>query len=422
MISATQGEASTHGTALSTRRVTRAFLIASSLVAAGGAIGILSVTGITTQAGGSRAAYYTALYLAVVSAATALTMPYGPRICHLFGTRRAFVLAQALLAVAWLCAGILIFAGAPEMTVLLTSALVFGICKSVAMLVAPMINKAYMSGATMSGAYARTSEIKGVAAVFGSILGGVLLTVAAPGWGMIINGLLFLPLALIAALRPPANIPPDPAKAGRPWRDIRDIFVTNRQMRTVAIVACAMVIFIAPLNTLIVPITDDLRQAPLLAAAGLLSAAIGLGRCFSAMLVDRLSRGRTELTASVLADVGAGVVLLLFALSSALLTGPVELMVWVPIGIAYGALRFAGRALNVGAANDAAAAHHPAQALAALFLVSSLVAPLGVMMWGILIDETSTTAAVTVAAIGIFVIIAAFTYRRPASPLSPGTD
>ena len=69
-------------------------------------------------------------------------------------------------------------------------------------------------------------------------------------------------------------------------------------MQMVAIVACAMVIFVAPINTLLVPITDKLRQAPLLAAAGLLSAAIGLGRIFSVALVDRLSKGRTELTAS----------------------------------------------------------------------------------------------------------------------------
>jgi hypothetical protein len=246
--------------------------------------------------------------------------------------------------------------------------------------------------------------------------------VAPLGWGIILNGLLFLPLALLAAFRPPANIPADPAKPGRPWRDIRDIFVTNRQMRMVAIVACAMVVFIAPMNSLLVPITDELRQAPLLAAAGLLSAAIGIGRCFSAALVDRLSKGRTALSASVLADIGAGVVLLLFALASSLLTGPIELLVWVPIGMAYGAFRFAGRALNVGAANDAAATHHPAQALAALFLVSALVAPLGLMMWGNLIDITSTTTAVIVAAISIIVITVAFTYRRSARPLSPGTD
>ena len=124
-------------------------------MAAGGAIGLLSVTGITTQAGGSHAAYYTGLYLAVVQAATALTIPYGPRVCHHIGTRRAFVLAQSLLAVTWLCAGILIYAGASEMTVLLTSALVFGVCTSVAMIVAPLMNKAYLSGASMSGAYAR---------------------------------------------------------------------------------------------------------------------------------------------------------------------------------------------------------------------------------------------------------------------------
>jgi hypothetical protein len=306
------------------------------------------------------------------------------------------------------------------MAVLLPSAVVFGVCTSVAMLVAPMMNKAYMSGATMSGAYARSSVIKGVAAVIGSLIGGALLTVAPLGWGMIIDGLLFLPLALVVAFRPPADIPADPATRGRPWRDIRDIFVTNRQMRTVAIVACAMVIFVAPMNTLLVPITDDLRQAPLLAAAGVLSASIGLGRCFSAKLVDRLSKGRTELSASALADVGAGVVLLLFAGTAALLTGPLELLVWIPIGLAYGAFRFAGRALNVGAANEAAAVHHPAQALAALFLVSALVGPVGLMLWGLLIDTTSTTIAVVVAAVGIIALVAVLGYRRSPRPVAPG--
>jgi len=63
------------GTEPSTRQVTRSYLIASSLVAAGGSIGLLSVTGITTQAGGSHAAFYTGLYLAVVQTATALTIP-----------------------------------------------------------------------------------------------------------------------------------------------------------------------------------------------------------------------------------------------------------------------------------------------------------------------------------------------------------
>jgi hypothetical protein len=245
---------------------------------------------------------------------------------------------------------------------------------------------------------------------------------------MIIDGLLFMPLATVVALRPPANIPADPTAPGRPWRDIRDIFVTNRQMRTVVVVACAMVIFVAPMNTLLVPITDDLRQAPLLAAAGLLSAAIGLGRCFSEKRVDRLSKGRTEVEASMLADIGAGVVLLLFALSAALLTGPLELLVWFPIGLAYGAFRFAGRALNVGAANEAVAAgaspaaHHPAQALAALFLVSALVGPVGLMLWGVLIDFTSTTAAVTTAAAGIIIVVAVFARRRPARPPAPGGE
>jgi hypothetical protein len=246
--------------------------------------------------------------------------------------------------------------------------------------------------------------------------------VAPLGWGLILNGLLFLPVVLVVALLPPGGIPADPPKGGRPWRDIRDIFVKNREMRWVALVACGMVIFVAPLGTLLVPITEDLRQAPLIAAAGVLSASIGIGRCFSSKLVDRLCRGRTESSASALADIGAGGTLLLFAVTSALLTGPLELLVWIPIGMAYGAFRFAGRALSVGAANEAAGAEHPTKALAALFLVSALVGPLGVMLWGVIIDMASATAAVTAAAIGLIVIVVGLSLRRSAHPLSPGAD
>ncbi len=177
---------------------------------------------------------------------------------------------------------------------------------------------------------------------------------------------------------------------------------------------------VAPMSTLLVPITEDLRQAPLIAAAGVLSASIGIGRCFSAKLVDRLTRGRDESSAAALADVGAGVALLLFAVTSALLTGPIELLAWMPIGMVYGAFRFAGRALSVGAAHQAAGAEHPTKALAALFLVSALVGPLGVMLWGVMIDMTSATAAVSAAAIGLIVIIVGLSYRRSARPLSPG--
>lgn len=396
------------------RRATAAFMAASALVAAGTAIGLLSVTGITAHAGGQRGASYSGLILSIVAATSALTMPYGPRMAHRFGTRRAFVLANLLLAVAWTVVGVLILAGAPAMPVLLAAAPVFGVSTSVAVLLAPIINKAYLTGSSMSGTYARMSVVHGVAAVIGSLAGGLLLNAAPLGWGLIINGLLFLPEAAVAGLWPPAQDPAGPAEAGRPWHDIRDIFVGSRQMRLLAMMACGMVIFVAPLSSLVVPITHDLRHEPLFIGAGLLAAALSAGRFFAPALVDRLSRGRTELAAGALAALGAGAMLLLFAVTSMLLTGFSELAVWVVIGLVSGAFRFTQRALSVGAAHDAAAGHHPAKALAALFLVSGLVAPIGLMLWGVLIDVMSAPAAVSVAAIGAMAVFAPMAMRSSA--------
>ena len=67
--------------------VTAAFMLASAVAVAGWGIGLLAVTGIATHAGGERGATYSAVYLSIVSATSAPTMPYGPLIAHRIGTR-----------------------------------------------------------------------------------------------------------------------------------------------------------------------------------------------------------------------------------------------------------------------------------------------------------------------------------------------
>jgi len=184
------------------------------------------------------------------------------------------------------------------------------------------------------------------------------------------------------------NIPADPAQAGRPWRDIRPTSSSaTGQMRTVAIVGVRHGhLTSAPMNTLLVPITDDLRQAPLLAAAGLLSAAIGLGRRLfrPSWSIGCPAWPEPSLSASVLTDIGAGVVLCWLRRHLGPVDGPNRAAGLVPDRS--GLRRHSGspgeRSTSARRQRSGSGPTIRPQALAALFLVSCPGGAAGVMMCG----------------------------------------
>ena len=379
----------------SPRRTSSAYMAAVGCSVAGSAAGFLGATGTTNAAGNpGNGAVYTGIYVSAVLLTSALVIPYAPMLSHRLGARSLFIKCKAVTAVVWLAVGFLLLAGVPGMPLLLVLSPVLGALSGLGSVVSPVMNKAYLAAPGMAAAFARMAVICGFAWGIGSLAGGLLLDIAPLGWGLIVNGVLTIPLAVIVSRFAPLAALSDPIERGRPWHDVWGSLRGSEALRRVTLMACVVALCIAPLALLLVPITQDLRHQPLLVGSGLLMAAMALGEAFSPKLVRRLSLRHADLPSATLTAIGAGVVLILFGISSILLSGPVELGVWTLISVAFGVFRFASRAFTIGATAESRAPELTASSLATMMLVAGLFAPLGTFVWSLLIGYFSASTAV----------------------------
>ncbi|MEI7886280.1 MAG: MFS transporter [Actinomycetes bacterium] len=389
----------------SPRQTSSAYMAAVGCSVAGSAAGFLGATGTTNAAGNpGNGAVYTGIYVSAVLLTSALVIPYAPTLSHRLGARSLFIKCKAVTAVVWLAVGFLLLAGVPGMPLLLVLSPVLGALSGLGSVVSPVMNKAYLAAPGMAAAFARMAVISGFAWGIGSLAGGLLLDVAPLGWGLIANGLLTIPLAVIVSRFSPLAALSDPIERGRPWHDVWASLRGSEALRRVTLMACVVALCIAPLALLIVPITEDLRHQPLLVGSGLLMAAMALGEAFSPKLVRRLSIRHADLPSSALTAIGAGVVLILFGISSVLLSGPVELGVWALISVGFGVFRFASRAFTIGATAESRAPELTASSLASMMLVAGLFTPLGTFVWSLLIGYFSASTAVLCGGAAMLVI------------------
>jgi MFS family permease len=389
----------------SSRRTSSAYMAAVGCSVAGSAAGFLGATGTTNAAGNpGNGAVYTGIYVSAVLLTSALVIPYAPMLSHRLGARSLFIKCKAVTAVVWLAVGCLLLAGVPGMPLLLVLSPVLGALSGLGSVLSPVMNKAYLAAPGMAAAFARMAVICGFAWGIGSLAGGLLLDVAPLGWGLIANGLLTIPLAVIVSRFSPLAALSDPIERGRPWHDVWGSLRGSEALRRVTLLACVVALCIAPLALLLVPITQDLRHQPLLVGSGLLMAAMALGEAFSPKLVRRLSIRHADLPSSAVTAIGAGVVLILFGISSVLLSGPVELGVWTLISVAFGVFRFASRAFTIGATAESRAPELVASSLATMMLVAGLFAPIGTFVWSLLIGYFSASTAVLCGGVAMIVL------------------
>jgi len=389
----------------SPRQTSSAYMAAVGCSVAGSAAGFLGATGTTNAAGNpGNGAVYTGIYVSAVLLTSALVIPYAPTLSHRLGARSLFIKCKAVTAVVWLAVGFLLLAGVPGMPLLLVLSPVLGALSGLGSVVSPVMNKAYLAAPGMAAAFARMAVISGFAWGIGSLAGGLLLDVAPLGWGLIANGLLTIPLAVIVSRFSPLAALSDPIERGRPWHDVWASLRGSEALRRVTLMACVVALCIAPLALLIVPITEDLRHQPLLVGSGLLMAAMALGEAFSPKLVRRLSIRHADLPSSALTAIGAGVVLILFGISSVLLSGPVELGVWTLISVGFGVFRFASRAFTIGATAESRAPELVASSLASMMLIAGLFTPIGTFVWSLLIGYFSASTAVLCGGVAMIVL------------------
>ena len=389
------------------------FLIAYGAMTAGTAIAALDSTAIMTRAGGaSNGAIYTSLYLGILLLSLALVVPYAPLLAERIGMRRTFVLSIVLGSVLWLLAGALIRSGANSVPVLLISAVGFGVCAGVSAVLSPLYAKAYIGGQDMAGAFARLSVAGGLAFGIGSIVGGFILDNIKPGWGLVARAILGIPLALFVLLRSPAVEPAAPDARGGAWADMLSRVRSNSALRRAALLGCGVGMFAAPMASMIVPIAAALRQSPLISGAGILMAAMSAGELFSPIVVSRFGRRKSNLRAAAIASIWCAGFIAIYGCASLVFSHRIELWIWLIAGLGFGAMRYGGRALNLGAATDAGSDQDSGEMVATFVFVSSIAAPVGVLLWGFLINRVSVEAAVFAGALGTLLVSSLFLSRR----------
>jgi MFS family permease len=374
-----------------------AYLFGVAAMTAGMAMSTLDATGITTHAGHrSNGAIYTSLYLAILMLSRALAVPYSPRIAARLGTRRTFRLTMAVSAIGWGLVGVLILSGLPAITVLLSAAVVLGMLSGIEGPLSPIFARAYLKGKDMSAAYAYMSVVAGVAWAVGSASGGFILNSIHPGWGLVIRSILQIPLIVVLLRVAPAAEPKDPRPSDRPWRDMRDRLTGNSQLRRAALLGCGLCIFAVPMVSLIVPIVDALRQTPLLPGAGIVMASMAIGQLTCPYFVAKLGAHRHKITAASAAALVCGVLLLAYGCAALAFSDHAELGAWALVGFFFGGMRFTSRALNMGAVAASDSEENSASVIAAFTFITGLVSPVGVLLWGVMVNRVSPEAALLV--------------------------
>jgi len=376
------------------------YLGATAVTTIGSAVGALEAASIATTTDPSHGALLTTVVIIELLVASTLTVPHVPALAARWGPQRLYALGMAATGVIWAVAALAILAGLPPYPTLLVTVPLMGMTTGLSTVLSPLVGRAYLAGNTMAGAYSRVTVVVGLSWAAGALIGGQLLLHVPPGLGILVRGALVVPLVIVlATVSPRGRLSVATRRGGGSWRILAAHVRTPGPLRAVVALSCAMAIFVLPYLSLIVPITAALRQVPLATGAGLLMAGTAIGEVLSLPLVASLQRRLPSLSAAAAAAILCGGCMALFAVTSALLSQQVELVVWFVIGVGFGGARYAVKSLELDAAVNCAVAD--ADAIATVSFVKTAVAPIGLLLWAGIMTVVSVEAALLVGCVGV---------------------
>ena len=380
------------------------FLAAGGLAVAGTMAGQLGATSATTYAAGSAAGTATAIFLTLMLLAAAVTSAAVNRLAARWGTLRTFGRAQVGVAAAWTIAGVLEWATDSSLIVLFLAAPVFGVFSGVTAVLTPFACRAYVNAGSLTDSVAKRSAVSGVAAIVGSVVGGYVIHVTAPGIGIVANGVLTIPLAAFIFFVRPGGAVTAPRVTTHATRAVAAALRSDRNLRQLALLVAAFMVFAVPVIGMLVPILNDLDHSPLPSGAGLVLGGIAAGRLFVPRIVRWLRPRYGDFTAAVRAAVATAAFMLLFGISAVPAFHDADLVIWTVIGIGIGASRFTTRVIMLGAASSSMGPGRDMLGVTALVLVGAVTAPLAYLIWGPMIDLVSAPVTVTAAAVAMIAV------------------
>ncbi|MGB1377094.1 MAG: MFS transporter, partial [Miltoncostaeaceae bacterium] len=326
------------------------------------------------------------------------------RLAARWGTLKTFGWAQVGVAAAWTIAGVLEGATDSSLIVLFLAAPAFGVFSGVTAVLTPFACRAYINAGSLTDSVAKRSAVSGVAAIVGSVVGGYVIHLTVPGIGVLANGLLTIPLAVFILFVRPGGAVTAPRVTTHAARAVVATLRLDRNLRQLALLVAAFMVFVVPMVGMLVPILDDLDHSPLPSGAGLMLGGIAAGRLFVPGIVRWLQPRYREFTAAVRAAVATAAFMILFAVSAVPSFSDADLVIWTVIGIGIGASRFTTRAIMTGAASSSMGPGRDMLGVTALVLVGAVTSPVGYLVWGPMIDLVSAPVTIMAAAAAMIAV------------------
>lgn len=399
------------------------FLTLLGLGVTGTVFGQLGSTSAALRAGGENGSVFTGLFLSIFLLASALSAPWAGALAARLGDRQAFAHVLLATALAWAVLGLFVTALPSDIVPLLAAAPILGALSGIGLVLGTVAAPGYLGGMQVAAAVARRSVSAGIAGAVGGIIGGRIIDQSDAGLGIILNGLLTLPLALFIYREKPQAQGLAPEKQQRhslkaAWADVRSSWLL---LRTVAL-GVMVALFLAPMVSMIVPITNDLEHDSVATAAGTVLAGMAIGRMFVPWITDRLSVGRSHLATALICYGSIAALMVLFAATTWVVAASAQLLLWGIIGVGFGAARYSGRAMCFGVSATSLGKGHVRAGVVALVAIGGLTAPIGTLLWGILIQHLSAAITILFGAVGILLVVGWIALELRARPKPSTAD
>jgi len=395
------------------------FIAAMGFSGAGFTVSILAATAITSATeGGIHGALWTGAFLIIMFLTKAIAVRAVPGWSARIGPERLFLITTLLLVVAWGGAGLLVVLGGPATALMIAVAPVDGIANGVFAVESPLLSKAFLPGHSLAAANARVFVVWGIACAVGAIAAGLMISGPGAGWTLVARATLSIPLLLVIRRLPrTTSRSTSPGEVAGAASDAADevgkgpSILADPAVRRVVILAVTLTAATAPAIAMIVPIAQSLGHTSGVIGASIVLAAMSVGGLLAPTFVRLFERGLTRGRDPVLpALIVTGLALAAFGFVSTFLTGRTELLVWAAIGLVFGGAELASQSTVLGQVVRVSGSSEARHAISTMKFSTNLAAPVGFVVWEVLLDTTGGVTAMFVVA--ALMIIVAFSYGR----------
>lgn len=388
----------------------RRILNATLLSSIGTSAALLAVAYVSYQH--SNSVVHTAIVAAAYSLPAAVVGQWAGRSANVRDRRWTIILTDLGQIAVWLGVTLLEVTGWLDPWWLTLSSLLAGLCGAIQYPAWQEFEQALVPEEQLAEAVAMLSSRGAMARIVGAVGGGFAITWIGPGWMFLFNALTFVPIITVVALRlsHPQVQRPDPGPAH--LRSIVAYAGQQPQVRLAMVVVAMVTLLAVPIASLLPAVADGISDGA--HALGLVTAFYSLGGSLVAVVLHRLSKGRSRVRLLLPALLACGLSLTIVGLLGDVLGGigrqiaVVVLLVPIGLGLAL------AQAVLATTLQLSSSAEMEGRMLALYAAVVSVVAPVGGITLASISQATSVWLSVAIAGALLTAVALVMAAVRPA--------